>query len=131
MGPGARRDTLDNHFGDWNWKKISALGWTLHKKMIEAVKWTKEHSKALSELEKTIQPALIAQWKAEVESWEEDNSSPNPFESQFNPVTQASVRLQLTELEAQDLQAGINVSLHTDVSPSGLITSGMDLEDQQ
>ncbi|KAG2125464.1 hypothetical protein DEU56DRAFT_873093 [Suillus clintonianus] len=132
MGPGARRDTLDDHFGDWNWKKITALdlGRTLHKKMIEAVKWTKEHSEALSELEKTIQPALIAQWKAEVESWEEDNSSPNPFESRFNPVTQASVRLQLTELEAQDLQAGINVSLHTDVSPSGLITSGMDLEDQ-
>lgn len=60
------------------------LGRTLHKKMIEAVKWTKEHSEALSELEKTIQPALIAQWKAEVESWEEDNSSPNPFESRFN-----------------------------------------------
>ncbi|KAG1855838.1 hypothetical protein C8R48DRAFT_749263 [Suillus tomentosus] len=134
MGPGARRDTLDDHFGDWNWKKITALdlGRTLHKKMVEAVKWTKEHSEALAELEKTIQPALIAQWKADVESWEEYNSSLNPFESRFNlAVTQAAVRLQLTELEAQDLQAGINVSLHTDVSPSGLITSGMDLKDQQ
>ncbi|KAG1729978.1 uncharacterized protein EDB91DRAFT_1239163 [Suillus paluster] len=106
MGPGAHRDTLDDHFSDWNWKKITALGErflsfrrTLHKKMVEAVKWTKEHSKALAELEKTIQPALIAQWKAEVESWEEDNSSPNPFESRFNH--------------------------------NGLITSGMDLEDQQ
>ncbi|KAG1735743.1 uncharacterized protein EDB91DRAFT_1238195 [Suillus paluster] len=114
MGPGARWDTFDDHFSDLNWKKITALGRTLHKKMVEAVKWTKEHSEALAELEKTIQPALIAQWKAEVESWEEDNSSPNPFESR-----------------AQDLQAGINVSLHTDVSPSGLITSGMDLKDQQ
>jgi hypothetical protein len=46
-------------------------------------------------------------------------------------VTQAAVRLELTELEAQELQAGINVSLHTDVSPSGLITLGIDLEDQQ
>lgn len=26
MGPGARRDTLDNHWGDWNWKKIVAMG---------------------------------------------------------------------------------------------------------
>ncbi|KAG1846153.1 hypothetical protein C8R48DRAFT_750647 [Suillus tomentosus] len=25
MGPGMRRDTLDNYFGDWNWKKITAL----------------------------------------------------------------------------------------------------------
>ena len=22
MGPGSRRDTLDDYFGDWNWKKI-------------------------------------------------------------------------------------------------------------
>lgn len=26
MGPGARRDTLNEHFNDWNWKKIIALG---------------------------------------------------------------------------------------------------------
>jgi len=26
MGPGTRRDTLDDHFGDWNWKKVMALG---------------------------------------------------------------------------------------------------------
>ncbi|KAG1740920.1 hypothetical protein EDB19DRAFT_1895244 [Suillus lakei] len=117
MGLGTCRDTLDNYFGDWNWKK-----------MVEAVKWAREHSEALTELEKTIQLALIAQWKAEVKAWKEDNSSPNPFEI---VVTQAAIRLELTELEAQDLQAGINVSLHTDISLSGLINSGMDLEDQQ
>ncbi|KAG2746814.1 hypothetical protein P692DRAFT_20738788, partial [Suillus brevipes Sb2] len=131
MGPGTRRDTLDDHFGDWNWKKVTALGRTMLKKIVEAVKWAREHSEALAELEKTIQPALIAEWKAEVEAWEEDNSCPNPFESRFSPVTQAAVRLELAELEAQELQAGINVSLHTDVSPSGLITLGIDLEDQQ
>jgi hypothetical protein len=26
MGPGSRRDTLDDHFGDMNWKKICDLG---------------------------------------------------------------------------------------------------------
>lgn len=26
MGPGCRRDTLDDHFGDWNWKKVVNLG---------------------------------------------------------------------------------------------------------
>ena len=26
MGPGSWRDTLDNHFGDWNWKKMIKLG---------------------------------------------------------------------------------------------------------
>jgi hypothetical protein len=26
MGPGSRRDTLDDHFGDYNWRKITDLG---------------------------------------------------------------------------------------------------------
>ena len=26
MGPGSRRDTLDDHFGDWNWKKSYTMG---------------------------------------------------------------------------------------------------------
>jgi len=26
MGPGSRRDTLDNHFGDRNWRKITQFG---------------------------------------------------------------------------------------------------------
>ena len=26
MGPGSRRDTLDAHFGDYNWRKIVKLG---------------------------------------------------------------------------------------------------------
>lgn len=26
MGPGTRRDTLDDYFGDWNWKKLVGLG---------------------------------------------------------------------------------------------------------
>lgn len=26
MGPGSRRDTLDDLFGDWNWRKICGFG---------------------------------------------------------------------------------------------------------
>lgn len=26
MGPGSRRDTLDDHFGDYNWRKVTAFG---------------------------------------------------------------------------------------------------------
>lgn len=26
MGPGSRRDTLDDHFGDYNWRKIISIG---------------------------------------------------------------------------------------------------------
>ncbi|KAG1818253.1 hypothetical protein EV424DRAFT_1324062 [Suillus variegatus] len=131
MGPGSRRDTLDDHFGDWNWKKVTSLGRTLLRKIRNAIKWKKEHEEGLAELERTIQPTLVLQWRKEVEAWEEDNSQPNPFESRYAPITQAAVRLQLAELEAHELQAGVNVSLHTDVSPSRLITTGIDLQDQQ
>ncbi|KAG2114604.1 uncharacterized protein F5147DRAFT_743818 [Suillus discolor] len=126
MGPGSRQDTLDDHFGDWNWKKITALGRTLLRKIRNTIKWKKEHEEGLAELERTIQPTLVLQWRKEVEAWEEDNSQPNLI-----PITQAAVHLQLAELEAHELQAGINVSLHTDISPSRLITAGIDLQDQQ
>lgn len=46
-------------------------------------------------------------------------------------MTQTTVRLQLAENKAHDLQAGINVSLHDEVSPFILISTGLDLEDQQ
>jgi hypothetical protein len=26
MGPGSRRNTLDDHFGDYNWRKVSSMG---------------------------------------------------------------------------------------------------------
>lgn len=26
MGPGSRRDTVDDHFNDWNWKKVLGFG---------------------------------------------------------------------------------------------------------
>ncbi|KAG1866481.1 hypothetical protein C8R48DRAFT_747671 [Suillus tomentosus] len=131
MGLGSRRDTLDDHFGDWNWKKVTALGRTLLRKISDAVKWKREHGEGLAELERTIQPMLILQWRKEVEAWEEDGSQRNPFESRYAPITQAAVRLRLAELEADELQAGTNVSLHTDISPTRLITTGIDLQDQQ
>jgi hypothetical protein len=27
MGPASRRETIDDHFGDWNYKKVIGLGW--------------------------------------------------------------------------------------------------------
>jgi len=46
-------------------------------------------------------------------------------------MSQAAVRLSLSQKEASDLEHGVNDSLHSDISPSILISSGMDYEDQQ
>ncbi|KAG1722239.1 hypothetical protein EDB19DRAFT_1898224 [Suillus lakei] len=131
MGPGSQRDTLDDHFSDWNWKKVTMFGRTLKRKMEEAVKWKREHCAALDELEATIQPGLLDEWRLEVEAWEEDNTKLNPFDTRVTSITQAAVHAQLVELEAQELEAGNDCSLHADVSPSILISSGIELEDQQ
>ncbi|KAG1887397.1 uncharacterized protein F5891DRAFT_1132270 [Suillus fuscotomentosus] len=90
MGPGSRRDTLDDHFNDWNWKKICAM--------------------AADEL---------VEWRRDIEAWEAD------------PMTQAAVRLALSMAEAAEIERGNNMSLHDDISPSVLISSGLELEDQQ
>jgi hypothetical protein len=49
----------------------------------------------------------------------------------FLAMSQAAVRLSLSQKEASDLEHGVNDSLHSDISPSILISSGMDYEDQQ
>ncbi|KAG1883991.1 hypothetical protein F4604DRAFT_1919802 [Suillus subluteus] len=48
MGPGAQRDTLNDHFGDSNWKKVTALGRALLRKISDAVASEKEHRHALN-----------------------------------------------------------------------------------
>ncbi|KAG1846721.1 hypothetical protein C8R48DRAFT_750579 [Suillus tomentosus] len=131
MGPGAHRDTLDDHFGDWNWKKITILGQQMLRKIKQASSRAKVHREELHELERTIPAPSLSAWRSEIIAWEEDHTKPNPFESRIVPITQAAIRRQLAEKDAADLQAGADVSLHTDISASVLIASGIDLQDQQ
>ncbi|KAG1795019.1 uncharacterized protein HD556DRAFT_1442348 [Suillus plorans] len=133
MGPGSRRDTLDDHFGDWNWKKLVGLGATLLCKMKEANKKHTAHASAFEELNKALKPETTAGWRAYVEYWEEnpnDASVPNPFETKVSTITQAAVRLKLVEMESRQLCEGNDMSLHPDVSTSVFIATGIDLESE-
>ena len=99
MGPGYRRDTLDSHFNDYNWRKIVALGNSLFNytscytiaytfisgatllrkiKDASADKW--EFKFQHEELESSLPPDVLKQWRKEAEAWERDPSSSNPFE---------------------------------------------------
>ncbi|KAG1760085.1 hypothetical protein EV702DRAFT_1208029 [Suillus placidus] len=134
MGPGSRRDTLDDHFGDWNWKKVVGLGATLLRKMIEAQEERGAHQTAFQELNDVLAPETTEAWKVEIVSWEEnpnDSLVANPFEAKVIPVTQAAVRLELAKLEASELLQGTDVSMHAEISPSIFIASGIDLENEQ
>ncbi|KAG1776918.1 hypothetical protein EV702DRAFT_1179602 [Suillus placidus] len=134
MGPGSRRDTLDDHFGDWNWKKSVGLGATLLRKMDEANEEHQAHANAFEELNRALNLEITTGWRADVEHWEEnpnDLSVRNPFETKVSAITQAAVRLKLVEMEARQLQEGNDVSLHPDISPSVFIATGIDLESEQ
>jgi hypothetical protein len=46
-------------------------------------------------------------------------------------TTQAGARLKLAQIEAQELMDGLDISLHPELSPSVLISLGLDLEEEQ
>ena len=99
MGPGHRRDTLDDYFGDWNWKKLVKLGvlpfmhglWRAYpcigssilRKIKEAIPERNEHQGDFEELTQSLEhkfPEQLVKWKRQVEEWEADSTKPNPFE---------------------------------------------------
>ncbi|KAI6096537.1 hypothetical protein EDD16DRAFT_1719774 [Pisolithus croceorrhizus] len=134
MGPGHRHDTIDDFFGDWNWKKTITLGSTIHRKISEAILQRNEHQEDFEELEKSLfikYPEQLSTWRRQIEDWEDDPSKPNPFEVKEISITQASIRLQLAKEEARAAQRSPEPPLHPDISPSILISAGIDLEDQQ
>ncbi|KAF8442225.1 hypothetical protein L210DRAFT_3397494 [Boletus edulis BED1] len=130
MGPGHRRDTLDDLIGDSNWKKLIGLGESILRKLKEAVPERNEHQEDLLEFERSLEARYgeqLARWRADVEAWEKDMSKPNLFEVKSKSVTQAAVRLQLAQEESDQVES----SIHVDISPSVLISTGIDLEEQQ
>ncbi|KAG1744767.1 hypothetical protein EDB19DRAFT_1826912 [Suillus lakei] len=75
--------------------------------------------------------ASLAAWQVMITEWEQDQLKSNPFESEASVTTQASVRLELSQLEGQQLSHGVDTSLHPDISPSVLVAVRIDLESLQ
>ncbi|KAG1740076.1 hypothetical protein EDD22DRAFT_982245 [Suillus occidentalis] len=120
MGPGCRRDTLDDHFGDWNWKKTVRLGASLLYKMKDALAKKAAHALAFEEFDAVITLKHRSAWLAEMQAWEDNpnnTSISNPLEVKAMAITQVGVRLKLAELEAEELHM--------------LVASGIDLEEEQ
>ncbi|KAG2353921.1 hypothetical protein BDR07DRAFT_1454304 [Suillus spraguei] len=116
MCPGCRRDTLDIHFGDWNWKKVVNLGASLLHKMKEALQEKAAFHAAFEELNAAITEEHRTSWKAEAKSV---------------VIMQAGAHLKLVQLEAKELEGGADVSLHPEVSPSIFVGLGLDPEEEQ
>ncbi|KAJ7732706.1 hypothetical protein B0H16DRAFT_1732692 [Mycena metata] len=133
MGPGSRRDTLDDHFNDWNHKRIIALGYIIRRKTKNAVAEMVRTRQALEDLESSLGPAVVNDWEAMALAWEEDSTAPNPFETLRKDLHVAKVRAELAEEAAVREAAGEEEagSVRGDMHITELLAMGLQLEDQQ
>ncbi|KAG6806609.1 hypothetical protein H0H92_010691 [Tricholoma furcatifolium] len=131
MGPGSRRDTLDDHFGDYNWQKIMTFATTLRRKAEEALKYRTDQTLAFEQFTAGLPVKYTKQWQQLVEAWERDGNSYNPFAPKVEQHSENAVRLELALEDEARLAAPLSSVLHDDVSPSRLIAQGLKLEDQQ
>jgi hypothetical protein len=77
MGPGSRRDTLDDHFGDWNWKKIVGLGARLYCTALEMELTSFQQAQVFSAKSKTllmVDMSISSHW----------NSCPSRFQKRLS-----------------------------------------------
>ncbi|KAJ7472830.1 hypothetical protein FB451DRAFT_1134413 [Mycena latifolia] len=133
MGPGFRRDTLNNHFNDMNYKKILQLGKLMRERMIDAVPMLLETRQALKDFEKSCQGETLVAWREMMMAWEADGEMPNPFESHRKDKHLAQVRRELAEEAAGREAAGTEAlgAVREDMHVTELIAMGIQLEEQQ
>ncbi|KAF7358324.1 CxC2 domain-containing protein [Mycena venus] len=133
MGPGFRRDTIDDHFNDWNHKKIIALGYTLHRKVEKAVPEMVKTREALRDMNESVGPEPVKKWVGMAEKWEADISAPNPFETIRKDQHVAKVRAELAAEAAERERLGREDegAVKGDMHITELIAMGLQLEEQQ
>ncbi|KAJ7080573.1 hypothetical protein B0H15DRAFT_953443 [Mycena belliarum] len=133
MGPGSRRDVLNDHFNDLNHKKIIALGYALRRKTQTAVPEMVTTTQALEDLEKSVGEATVKEWTEMAVKWEADPDAPNPFETQCKDDHLAKVRSELAAEAAAREAVGKedDGSVRDDMHVTELLAMGLQLEDQQ
>ncbi|KAF9491277.1 hypothetical protein BDN71DRAFT_1592386 [Pleurotus eryngii] len=147
MGPGSRRDTLDNHFSDYNWWKVTSLhelkliymfsdismyhDAALLSKMQEAVEMRAEHIGNFLGFSDSLPATIVQQFYRLVLQWESGSSEQNPYEAKVEAISVKRIRLELAQEEASAVERDKELLMHDTVSPSILITQGLELQDQQ
>ncbi|KAF7972344.1 hypothetical protein HWV62_18114 [Athelia sp. TMB] len=131
MGPASYRETIDDHFGDWNHQRIVGLGRLLLKKLKVAVPSRDEHVQDFEEFTASLSASSILLWLDMVENWEKDSTLPNPFVAVTKTTTLNDVRLALAQEDGKDLSQEDVSPVHEEVTPGVFIASGLELEAQQ
>ncbi|KAK7014754.1 hypothetical protein VNI00_019289 [Paramarasmius palmivorus] len=129
MGPGHRRDTLDDHQGARNWRKICGLGQLLRRREAAARKQVESQTKEYQRFCQSQSEMRVQEWRGMVIDWESGSSTVNPYSLAEQGETEEDVRLRMAILEAERSIRGEPI-LH-EVAPSAFMLLGLDIEDQQ
>ncbi|KAK6974482.1 hypothetical protein R3P38DRAFT_3335742 [Favolaschia claudopus] len=132
-GPGNRRETLDDHFNDWNHKKIIGLGYAIRRKVEKAVPEMVRTKEVLVDMNSSVGAETVGKWTEMAVKWEADVEAPNPFETIRKDEHLAKVRADLAREAAEREMAGREDAgaIRDDMHVSELIAMGLQLEDQQ
>ncbi|KAF6759469.1 hypothetical protein DFP72DRAFT_1063837 [Ephemerocybe angulata] len=131
MGPGNRRDTLDDNFGNLNWTKTVGMAHTLAHRAAVALEKREEQVEAFKEFAAALPLASRKKWTQAVQAWEEDQEKLNPYDNEQTVLTQAAVRKRLAEEDKEALREGVIEKVHKDVTCSMFIMQGIELEELQ
>ncbi|KAJ8482732.1 hypothetical protein ONZ45_g14849 [Pleurotus djamor] len=148
MGPGAREETLNQHWGHWNWQKLIGLGKhsSLSSSLTQANRDLSPAGQLLSKRlknsykEQSIQEESFAvfsakqgtrikKWEQMVRDFEADGLKPNPYSVGDQGIKENQVRLKFAQDEAKEISRGAKAVC--DVTPSAFIQEGLDIEEQQ
>lgn len=153
QGPGSRQDTLDDHFGAWNWAKYTSMGTTLLRRYRNAVADRNLQRKGFEDLTASLEltdPGVVKKWEIMCMEWECDEGWPktkkNPYHSGNNSeflvwlseafliaipsaISEAQVKKDLSKVEEEYLNNG-GVFPH-ETTGSKFIGIALDIEETQ
>ncbi|KAL0564649.1 hypothetical protein V5O48_017390 [Marasmius crinis-equi] len=128
MGPGHRRDTVDDHISAACFRKYVGIGVVLRRRRADARVQVAVQVKFFEDFTQT-QSEYAPTWQKMVEDWENRKTTKNPYSYSTAVQTEQDVKLSYAQKEHDNLAAG-NPFLHN-VSPSEFIMFGLNLEDRQ
>ncbi|PBK90667.1 hypothetical protein ARMGADRAFT_1082401 [Armillaria gallica] len=82
MGQGSHWDTLDDHFGNYNWQKIIIIALIICERYKDTVAARAQHIAKFISYKDTLWAnhlTILHQWRMMVLAWESDHTQPNPF----------------------------------------------------
>ncbi|PPQ82072.1 hypothetical protein CVT24_009738, partial [Panaeolus cyanescens] len=132
MGPAGRRETLNDHWNAFNFRKIINFRKIFLKTLKEAVRMAAVQLENFNQFSESFSnPNVLKEWEKMVIEYEQDpETKPNPYEDTEIKITLHDVRLKLGNEEQSWLKKEGLVQAHK-VSMVSFLTTGLDLEEQQ